>query len=112
MAALWWHDLQLAVMRFDDLAADSQAEAQSDIPRREEGRGGFFRSFRCKTRAVILHFDLKTLARAPIDIGVSFKPDADFGIGRIRLQSVEHDFSERMLEGSAIAGEDNWRFAA
>src|SRR5437868_10435178 len=98
-------------MRFDDLSADGQAKAQSDIPRGEERRRSFFRGFRRKTPAVILYFDLETLARAAIDIGVSLKPDTNFGIGRIGLQGIEHDFGESVFKRGAIAGEDNWCFA-
>src|SRR5471032_82998 len=51
LAGLRRDDLQLAVVRLDDLAADGQAESESHGARGEKWRGHFFGGFGGETRS-------------------------------------------------------------
>src|ERR1019366_7474218 len=52
-------DLQLAAMRFNNLAAHGQTEAQTDVAGREERRGDLVSGFGREAGAVVLDFDLQ-----------------------------------------------------
>ncbi len=109
LAGLGRDDFQLAAMGLDDLAADRQAEAQADVARREERRRGLLRGLGREAGAVVLHFDLQSLQA--VAAGFRVQANADFRVGRVRLEGVEHHLRQRMLERRAVAGEDD-RFAA
>ena len=102
-AGLRRNDFELAVMRFDDLPADGQPESEPDVPRGEERGGRLSGGFGGKTGAVVLHLNLQILM-AEVAFSVQLDSDSRFlGIG---LQGIEHDLGQRVLEGSAVPGND------
>ncbi len=70
----------------------------------KNGAGAFCAASAVKAGAVVLNFDLQVLpvSRA---VGIGVQRDADFRLLRIRLKRVEHDFSQRVFERGAVAGE-------
>ena len=90
------------MVSLDDFPAGSQAEAEADVARGEKRRGNAFRSLGGEAGAVVLHFYPQIVMAAAI---LPEQAHIHRRRLRIRLQRVEHDFRQRMLERGTIAGE-------
>src|SRR5436190_10967795 len=91
-----------------DLASHRQAETQANVPCGEKWSGSLLHRLRSKTPAIVLHFDFKRLLTAAVWFGL--QPNANLWIARVGLQSIKHDFGQRMFERGAISVQDD-RFA-
>src|SRR6185369_8613109 len=93
------------MMGLDDLASYGEAQPEPDVASCEEWGGALLGSFEGETGAVILNFDLQILPA--ISCGFGVKTHANLGIGRIRLEGIEHDFGKRVFKRCTVAGKDN-----
>ncbi len=105
MAGLGRDNFQLAVVGLDDFPADGQSQSQTHVARGEKRRGRFSRGLGGKAGPVVLNFNLNVRRAAAGGIGV--QRDADFRLLGIRLERIEHDFSQRVFERGAVAGNDH-----